>query len=423
MVKKNVAPKVIIATVIFLMILGVASFLIFTKDFKYGVAVHPSHYDTDVEMQSLHELGVTMAREDLAWHMIEREKGVYNFEESYGAAINRLIDNGIDPLIIIDYSNELYNNCPPGQPRCWVYVPTDPEDFELFKKAFGNYCFAAVDNYKGRAKYFEIWNEPYGFWEPRIVPDTYPSQAKQYTELAKECYKRGKEANKNAVFLAGGLGLTDTIMTQYIKIMFENGFAEAYDIFGIHPYCNYDQTLPLEDQGRNCRPIENIQNLKSLMNKYGGKTEMWITEFGYPTEGCVFNRNNPSDGWFWCPENLTEENQAIRMKNIFKTLKGIPEVTGFFWYDYKNDGAGRPPRRNFVLPGCEEYELSEKCWPYYEHRFGLVRDDNSKKPAWYEYQKIIGKNKSPPESETASFIDKDQGIYLAEDSWAERDQR
>lgn len=374
----------IIGGIILIMLILITglSFIFLKKDFKYGSSIHGSHYE---DVDGMKELGLDIVRDDLVWSNVEKTKGVYDFSWA-DERMDKLDAKGIEMNWLLLYSNNLYNNCPSGE-RCSVYVPTEPDKFEIFKEAYGDYCYESVKHYKGRVKYFEIWNEPYIFWSPINVPESYEFQAKQYTELAKECYTRGKEANKDAVFLAGGLGLTNTLMTKYIKVMFENGFADYYDIFGIHPYCGYDESFPLENQGLTCEPVENIRNLKSLMNKYGGKTEMWITEFGYPTAGCSIDRiTNKLRG---CARNLTEEYQDIRMKNIFKTIKKIPEVTAFFWYDYRSDCEIRGYRN---IQGCSATEISEKCPLYSECNFGLTRYDLSRKPAWFSYQEIIGKN-------------------------------
>jgi hypothetical protein len=371
-----------------ILIIGISIVVIFSLFFLisdkpamiFGACVHGGHYN---DINGMRALGLEMVRDDLSWNSIEKQKGNYDFS-LFDKRTNDLLAQGIEQVWLLLYSNNLYNSCPSGE-RCDVYVPQDDESFEIFKKAYGDYCYASVDHYKGRVEYFEIWNEFNGFW----APQNSTIQARQYTEMLKECYTRGKEANPDAIFLYGGIGLDNNLLINYIKPTFEMGAGDYYDIFAIHPYCSYDESYPKENQGLTCEPIKNIANLKKLMEKYGANTEMWVTEFGYPTEGCSINRDNIVG---WCPKNLTEENQNIRLNNVFKTMEGIKEVTAFFWYDYKND-CGDTPRGGRNPVGCDTYEISESCPVYTECRFGLINNNLTRKSAWYSYQDIIKNSK------------------------------
>jgi hypothetical protein len=325
-----------------------------------GVCVH---YDPHNDLTVIKGLRVQMIRDEIAWGDIETTKGVYDFSY-YDLRINQSLTKGIESLYIIDYSNCLYNNMPSGQGYdCWLYVPRNVAKFETFKEAYGNYTYEVVKHYKGKVKYFELWNEPNIFWQPMMNDSL---QATQYIELMKEGYTRAKEANPDAIILSAGIDTWSTdLIDSYIKNYYIQGAKNYFDILAIHPYCSYEQTYPLSEQGATCDAIENIAYIKNIMDFYNDSSKkIWITEFGYPTAGCY------DGGTGYCEPNLSEENQNIRMKNIFPTLaENYPYVTGFFWYDYMDDCGNETP-------------LDTEC------RFGLVRSDLSKKPAYYTYQNI-----------------------------------
>ena len=344
-----------------------------------GVAVHSVS-----DFAGLQDLGIKMIRDDMGWSSIETTKGVYNFANK-DLYIQNLVNARIDPLIIIDYSNCLYNSMPSGQGySCGVYIPTNATEFEHFKKAFGNYTYEVVNHYKGILKYFEIWNEPNGFWEPRN--NSVNIRVTQYIELLKEAYTRAKEANPKAVILSAGLGTTTDLINDYVRNYYTQGAKDYFDILAIHPYCGYDQTMPYSEQGATCGTIENIATIRSIMDSNGdANKKIWITEFGYPTEGCYISSLGIVST---CPYNLSEENQNIRIRNIFPTLRDrFPSVTAFFWYDYKDDCK----YRNRYVAGCpsnpqDNSTITPQCPVWYECRFGLVRYDLSKKPAYETYK-------------------------------------
>lgn len=335
------------------------------KPMIYGSCVHGSHY---VDVEGMKEMGLQMVRDDLSWSAVEKQKGVYDFSWA-DERVDKLRKNGIVMNWLLLYSNNLYNSyeLDPSCIRPGVYVPRDPEEFEIFKKAYGNYVYESVKHYKGRVKYFEIWNEPNGFWEPR-ENDEY--QAMQYIELLKEAYVRAKQANPDCIIVSAGIGVWSGLREKYIQGLYRYGAKDYFDILAIHPYCSYDyeEENSLEEQGFRCGRLNDIYQIKQIMDINGdGNKDIWITEFGYPTMGCYKDRITGEYGY--CPTNLNEENQYHRLINFFKTLeKDHPYVKAVFWYDYRDDG---------------DDPLYTEC------HFGLTRRDSSRKPAWYAYQEII----------------------------------
>jgi len=331
-----------------------------------GVGIHGSHYG---DVAGMKELGVTMARDDIAWSSVETAangKGVYDFS-AYDTKVSQLSAVGIIPLFIIDYSNCLYNSMPAGQGySCDLYVPRNETEFEAFKVAYGNYCYQVVNHFKGKVNYFEVWNEPNGFWQPRLNDAL---QVSEYVDLMKECYTRAKQANPDSVIVSAGID-GSLLLNQYAPAYYAQGAKDYFDKLGVHPYCDYSSGFPSSEQGTTCSSIENMAKVRNIMVANGDSNKsMWITEFGYPTAGC-YKTNSSSIGTITsCEATLSEENQNIRIKNIIPTLREkYPYVTAFFWYDYKDDCA-----------------LSQN---YTECNFGLVRQDLSRKPAYLTYQSL-----------------------------------
>lgn len=288
------------------------------------------------DVAGMKELGISMVRTDVAWNAVETQEGVYDFS-SYDSKFAPLFSNGIEPLIILDYSN--CNSWTPwdcGTTPAHQYIPTDAAEWNSFKEEYGDYVYNTVLHYKGEVKYFEIWNEPNldTYWQPS--PDS-----EKYTELLKIAYTRAKQANSNAIILAPAASSTDLV---FIDDIYSNGGKNYFDIMSIHPYC-----WGANPKTASCWNIYKIDNLINLMQDYGdGNKPIWISEFGFTT---TVN---------------SEQEQADYLKGTLEILETkYPEVKAFFWYDYKDD--------------CTDTSNAE-C------NFGLVRTDLSKKPSYIAYR-------------------------------------
>jgi Cellulase (glycosyl hydrolase family 5) len=109
--------------------------------------------------------GFRFARMDLAWAATERVKGRYDWS-AYDDLTAHLLQRGIRPYYILDYSNPLYES---GDAS-----PQHPASVA----AFARWAAATATHYQGKLIIWEIWNEPNGgFWKPH--PDV-----AQYTALA-----------------------------------------------------------------------------------------------------------------------------------------------------------------------------------------------------------------------------------------------
>jgi len=105
---------------------------------------------------------------------------------------------------------------------------------------FGNHVEAVVRRYRGRIRYYQIWNEP------NIYPEwgEQPVDARQYVALLKEAYIRAKAVDPDAVIITGALaatieldryphGLTDVL---FLQQMYDAGAASYFDILAIQGY-------------------------------------------------------------------------------------------------------------------------------------------------------------------------------------------
>jgi len=105
---------------------------------------------------------------------------------------------------------------------------------------YGDFVYAVVSRYKGRIKYYQIWNEPniYPEWGER------PVDPEAYTELLKVGYTRAKEADPEVVIICGALastieldyhphGLNDFI---FLQRMYDTGARDYFDVLAMQGY-------------------------------------------------------------------------------------------------------------------------------------------------------------------------------------------
>jgi hypothetical protein len=268
------------------------------------------------------EAGIKLIRDELYWSNLEKEKGKIVFPDNYVQNVDITLANGIEPLIILDYGNSLYDN---GKP------PYTEEG----RAAFARYCSTVVSRFKGKIKYFEIWNEPNiaGFWKPEPNPN-------DYVLLLKAAYQACKSANPNCVILGGA---TSGVDTTFLETVFQKDGLQYMDILSLHPYTGVS---PEEND-----LIGKLIAARKLTEKYKKPLRIWITEVGYPT-------HTGANGF---PEE-TQSNYLVRTY-LQSLSSGL--VDSVFWYWFGPDGPDET---------------------YSEDRFGIIRNDWSQKPGYIAYK-------------------------------------
>jgi len=287
----------------------------------FSMQIHQTQGDTKTYKKVIDlvkSAGISQVRDEMYWSNLEREKGKIVIPENYKKNIAYSLSKGIETLLILDYGNDFYDK---------GFAPASDEAI----KAFTNYCKEVVTEFKGKIKYYEIWNEPNtdGFWRPQKDP-------KAYTRLLKASYKAIKEVNPDTYVLGV---CTAGIDENFIKEVFDEGGYDYMDGLSLHPYCA--PRSPEEAQS-----YEKIENIYTLMSHYGEPKNIWITEVGWPT-------NHPG--------GVSKEYQADMLSRTYILGQTLPFLKTTFWYWFGPDGPDRE-------------------WS--EDNFGILNPDYSPKPAY-----------------------------------------
>ncbi len=231
-------------------------------------------------LQMIKDAGIGWIRQQFPWEDIEEpSKGMY-WDEKYGQSTWNKYDN------IVDLTNEygiqmiVRLDLPPKWAHAsnpWPHTP--PDNLE----DYGDFVYKVVSRYKGKVKYYQLWNEP----NLAIEWGSKPVDAKAYVQLLKIGYQRAKEADPNCVILSAALAPTIEQSWQamddqiYLQQMYDAGAKDYFDILSVMAYGLRsgpdDHRLALKDVNFS-RPLLDRQ----IMVKNGDASKpIWASEMGW----------------------------------------------------------------------------------------------------------------------------------------------
>ncbi|MGB4520981.1 MAG: beta-galactosidase [Candidatus Omnitrophota bacterium] len=297
---------------------------------------YPSEKDLVKVISLMKNAGVGIVRMDFLWEDIEPREAEFNFTK-YDKIVDLLCEKNITILAILNY------NVPWSSPGAkWNTAPKD-------NRFFVNYAVKLIERYKGKIKYWEIWNEPDSgtYWEPQ-------DGLKSYCRLLKEVYIAAKKVNPECKILNGGLanGLGS------INRLYDNGAGGYFDILNIHFF-----ETPLTANA--IKAVTAYPKLAyKIMSRNGDKDKLiWVTEIGCPgVKNTVKTKN------WWMGKNPDELQQAQWVTKVYSELLKNNKVEKIFWAFFRD---------------CNNH------WGTGVDYFGLVRWDFSKKPSFGAYKKCF----------------------------------
>ncbi len=199
--------------------------------------VEPAKREQAVRMAA--EAGFHWLRQEFPWEDIEIH-GKGDFEDRrhwpYRSAWEKY-DQIVD--LAERYGMELIVRL--SNPPAWTRAEGDaagsfapPDRYE----DFGDFVAAVVSRYRGRIRYYQIWNEPniYPEWGER------PVNPEEYVELLKIAYTRAKAADPDVVIISGALASTIELGPRdmndfvFLQRMYDAGAAPYFDILAMQGY-------------------------------------------------------------------------------------------------------------------------------------------------------------------------------------------
>ncbi len=304
------------------------------------------------------DMGVSLVRDEIEWHNVEREKGRYSISPENHDWLKRVSDAGMGIDFILLYGNSIYEN------------PLDPEAFANFAKFMarelaGKYNIAS----------FEIWNEPTNFqflkhyggsWSGK-EPCPWLAKFAELVERTAEVLKR--EVPQIPLIVAPGDPQFFFMAERFPESL------KDIDAYASHPYPSRfpPETVPWGGAQIHERDgisvADDDHSYFSLWRRaqehcrkhLGRELALHATEWGYSTYDHHRKGHNMA--------GYSEEAQSkyLARGTILSLAAGLESL---YIYDFMDDGVNR-------------YEL--------EDNFGMVRHESrsySKKPSWHTLRRL-----------------------------------
>jgi Glycosyl hydrolase catalytic core len=221
-----------------------------SKNSPFGVVTHfAKDWPTDI-IPLIGKAGIARVRDEQPWRKVEKQPGQYQFPPRLNTYMTELAGQKIDPLIVLAFSNPLYDN---------DKTPFDDDG----RAAYAAYAGAVAQRYRGQVSAVEVWNEYSGSFCDGPCRTDRPAY---YAAMLKQTYKNLKAANPSLI-VAGGAAVP--IPLDYFDSLFRHGALDAMDAIVIHPYRKVPEGVE-----------EKIEGLRQMMTRYGKPKPIWATEFG-----------------------------------------------------------------------------------------------------------------------------------------------
>lgn len=224
--------------------------------------------------------GFHFVREEFPWQDIERlHKGGYLDERHDNKSTWELYDTVVD--LVDEYGLELIARL--DYPPDWSKVNPHPFSPPDNLADFGDFVETVVTRYRGKVRYFQIWNEPNLAFEW----GEQPADPAAYVRLLRVASARAKAANPDAVILAAALAPTldpgplNMNDLTYLRRMYEAGAKGAFDVLSVNPYglrAGPDDRRFAPTDTNFSRPIL----ARQIMVEFGDtETPIWASELGW----------------------------------------------------------------------------------------------------------------------------------------------
>jgi len=206
------------------------------------------------------------------WEDVEPEKGRFTFEEA-DHQIDRPIEHGLKVLAMLPFPSAHWSSDAPADYKLSgdymsrrehvAYAPRSVEEFE-------NYVARTVSHYKGRVRWWQVFNEP--VFTSYSLPRKFGYDAADYAHWTKAFARAARRADPECKILAGVGYLNDGQILDDWKQFLAAGSLDAIDAVDIHHYPRLRPPEFIE---------ELLEKLNALMDEHGGRKPIWLTEYGY----------------------------------------------------------------------------------------------------------------------------------------------
>ncbi len=289
-------------------------------------AVREALWDVlDERLAAMAEAGATAARVDTWWGSIEVERGQFEWDFP-DRVVSRIVEAGLEPLPILCYNS--------------AWSPDESPATEEERAAYGDWVFEMVRRNSGKARQWEIWNEPNitPYWVPSPDPEA-------YAQLLQVAYRRAKEADPDVTIVGMSTAWMDL---PFIEAAWRAGAAGHMDAISFHFYDSTPDEAIIE---------EDLRELRRFLERHGEPDmPVLVTESGLTTgPSAVVVTSTPEEQARWMVK-----------RHLVMLAEGLDQ---FYYFKLQDD----PP------------EPEPDGW------WGLLEDDGTQKPSWDAYRTMTAR--------------------------------
>jgi len=299
---------------------------------RMHVNTHMEVYDNRAEtVEAVKNAGFGGIRNPIYWFQVEtNNKNEYKMP-AHAQAIMDACDAGLDPIILLSGGNGPWGvtNTAGGNLNM---APSTTEQIN----AFANYCAYVANHFKGKVKYYEIWNE--------FTMDGSNAGDKSgaaYAKILAAAAKAIKAVDPNAKVVGMSTAYIDnTFISNAVTALKNSGNNHCYDIASVHPYDH-------NTRWGTPRIISLVNTTKNITGK-----PVWFTERGWST--------------YTGEHGVSEKVQAVNAVDDYLVFLANNSCDRMYWYDFQNDGLNSAEmEHNFGLIRSVDAEIPGEAKPAY----------------------------------------------------------
>jgi Beta-galactosidase len=272
-------------------------------------------FPLDAESTAMRSAGVGTERMEIAWDLVEPQKGQYDFTLADRKILAAARAN-IDVLALI-VRTPSWAAQQPGQ----VFSPPrDPADYAAFATALvarygpnGQLWRDHPDVPKRPVEAWQVWNEPNiaVYWTKQPF-------MRDYARLLNAAYASIKQADPKATVVMAGLA---NFSWRDLERLFERGGTTLrFDVAAVHPF-----------SGRPSNSVKIVGLNRRVLNRHGAKSKpIWLTELTWSS--AKGHKSKLTQNW-----ETTEAGQAQRLRaayRLFVKARKLLRLQRIYWYTW-----------------------------------------------------------------------------------------
>lgn len=250
----------------------------------------------------------------VAWPKLEPNSGEWHFEilDKY---VELSQQHNVDLLLPLGLSPTWASARPTESSPYGLGNAAEPASIEDWK----NYIRMVATRYKGKIRYYEIWNEV-------NIPGFYSGSIEMMVQLSKEAYQIIKAIDPTATVVSPSCVANDSRVEWFKEYLAKGGGTYA-DVISYHFYVSPNEPEAI---------IPFISKIKKIIadNALGNKP-LWNTESGWYIE----NHNSTVTGSGSFNKVLTDNEASAYVARSY-VLNWASGVNRFYWYAWDNGNMG-----------------------------------------------------------------------------------